>query len=146
MSRPWHIMLKNWAIMLCFYALKIILLCFISQSLCSHYANLWPCHVIYHMAKQFESAAICTSRLCWNWSNVYICWVIMPKYFVIMLNLDRRASMLKFMPAQWSVTTMLSISSRNQGTHAHTVDGRPVHGMTAHWQHASLMLLSVYVN
>ena len=28
-GRPWHIMLKNWSIMLCSYALKIMLLCFL---------------------------------------------------------------------------------------------------------------------
>ena len=46
-ARPWHIMLKNWAIMLCSYAQKSHHYAPYSWSLCSHYA---PCHVINHLA------------------------------------------------------------------------------------------------
>ena len=51
--RPWHIMLKNGAIMLCSYALRITLLCFpvlvIMLTLCSRKLTLWPSWHVIHL-------------------------------------------------------------------------------------------------
>ena len=56
-SRPWHIMVKLWAIKVCSYAPRTTLLCplvvIILLSLCSllTHIDLWPYHMIYHMSE-----------------------------------------------------------------------------------------------
>ena len=49
LSRPWYIMLKNWAIMLCSYALKIILLCFLVSVIMLSIEPLCLCKLTIHL-------------------------------------------------------------------------------------------------
>ena len=69
-TRPWHIMLKIWAIMLCFMLEESHHYASESQSLCSHYTHVnyrWPCHVIClaYVAKQ--TAGWAKINVCTEW-------------------------------------------------------------------------------